>query len=133
MTYMLDTNICIYLIKNKPNNILAKLKAVIKEGVSISTITLAELEHGVALSAFPEKNADALTQFLAIIDVLSFDARAAFQYGVIRAELQRRGSLIGQMDMLIAAHAKAYGYIVVTDNLRDFARVDGLIVEDWTK
>jgi len=129
--YMLDSNICIYLIKNKPDSILIKLKAALKEGVSISTITLAELEHGVALSAYPEKNADALTQFLSIIEVLSFDARAASQYGLIRANLQRKGLLIGQMDMLIAAHAKANGYTMVTNNVREFARVDGLVIEDW--
>lgn len=131
MKYMLDSNICIYLIKNKPDSILIKLKAALKEGVSISTITLAELEHGVALSAYPEKNADALTQFLSIIEVLSFDARAASQYGLIRANLQRKGLLIGQMDMLIAAHAKANGYTMVTNNVREFARVDGLVIEDW--
>ena len=132
MKYMLDTNICIYLIKRKPDSLLSKLKAVINEGVSISAITLAELEHGVALSAYPEKNADALKQFLSIIDVLPFDAAAASQYGSIRADLQRKGLLIGQMDMLIAAHAKANGYTVVTNNIREFARVDGLAVEDWT-
>ena len=132
MKYMLDTNICIYLIKSKPDGLLSKLKTVVKEGVSISAITLAELEHGVALSAYPEKNADALTQFLSIIEVLSFDAKAASQYGPIRAELQRKGLLIGQMDMLIAAHAKANDYTLVTNNIREFARVDGLIIEDWT-
>ena len=132
MKYMLDTNICIYLIKKKPDSILSRLKAVISEGVSISTITLAELEHGVALSVYPEKNADALTQFLSIIDILPFDARAASQYGLIRADLQRKGMLIGQMDMLIAAHAMTNGYTVVTNNVREFARVDGLFIEDWT-
>jgi len=120
------------MIKGKPDGLLSKLKNSIKEGVSISAITLAELEHGVALSAYPEKNADALTQFLSIIDILPFDAKAASQYGIIRADLQRQGKLIGQMDMLIAAHAKANGYILVTNNVREFARVDGLAVEDWT-
>lgn len=93
---------------------------------------LAELEHGVALSAYPEKNSDALTQFLSIIDVLPFDGDAASRYGLIRADLQRKGMLIGQMDMLIAAHAKAHGLILVTNNMREFARVEGLSIEDWT-
>ena len=132
MRYMLDTNICIYVIKKKPEGLLLKLKTAIKEGVSISSITLAELEHGVALSAYPEKNADALIQFLSIVELLSFDARAASQYGLIRADLQRKGMLIGQMDLLIAAHAKANGYILVTNNVREFTRVDNLVVEDWT-
>ena len=132
MKYLLDSNICIYLIKNKPENVLKNLKAAMHEGVAISTITLAELEHGVALSAYPEKNADALAQFLSIIDILPFDEKAAAQYGAIRADLQRKGTLIGQMDMLITAHAKSQGLIAVTNNTREFARIDGLNIEDWT-
>ena len=131
MTYMLDTNICIYLIKKKPDNLLARLKTLVNERLSISAITLAELEHGAALSAYPEKNADALTQFLSIIEILPFDASAAYQYGLLRASLQRKDMLIGQMDMLIAAHAKSTGYTLVTNNIREFSRVDGLIIEDW--
>ena len=90
------------------------------------------MEHGVALSAYPEKNADALTQFLSIIEILPFDAKAAAQYGAIRADLQRKGALIGQMDMLIAAHAKSHGLTIVTNNMREFSRVEGLATEDWT-
>jgi len=130
--YMLDSNICIYVIKKKPDAVLARLRTAVSEGVSISTITLAELEHGVALSTYPEKNADALTQFLTLIDVLPFDAKAAAHYGLIRADLQRKGTLIGQMDLLIAAHARAYNLIVVTNNVREFIRVEGLEIEDWT-
>jgi len=129
---MLDTNICIYIIKKKPDGLLSKLKASINDGVSISAITLAELEHGIAMSAYPEKNADALVQFLSIIEVLPFDTKAASAYGAVRAGLQRKGAPIGQMDMLIAAHAMAAGCIVVTNNTREFNRVDGLVVEDWT-
>ena len=132
MKYMLDSNICIFFIKRKPENVLKKLKAALQDGVAISTITLAELEHGVALSAYPEKNADALVQFLSIIEILPFDAKAAYHYGYIRADLQRKGALIGQMDMLIAAHAKAHGLITVTNNVREFSRIDGLTIEDWT-
>ena len=131
MKYMLDSNICIYLIKWKPSSLLSKLESAAKQGVSISAITLAELEHGVALSAYPERNADALTQFLTIMEIISFDDRAASQYGLIRADLQRKGLLIGQMDMLIAAHARANNYVLVTNNVREFSRVDRLIVEDW--
>jgi len=120
------------MIKKKPEVVLTRLRTAASEGVSISAITLAELEHGVALSAYPEKNADALAQFLTLIDVLSFDAKAAAHYGSIRADLQRKGTLIGQMDLLIAAHARAYSLIAVTNNVREFTRVEGLIVEDWT-
>ena len=129
---MLDSNICIYVIKKKPEAVLTRLRSATSEGVSISAITLAELEHGVALSAYPEKNADALAQFLTLIDILPFDAKAAAHYGSIRANLQRKGTLIGQMDLLIAAHARAYKLIAVTNNVREFTRVEGLIVEDWT-
>ena len=131
MKYMLDTDMCIYMIKRKPDSPLQKLKTVLMDGVSISAITLAELEHGIALSSYPEKNADALAQFLSVIEVLSFDAKAAAQYGFIRADLQRKGNLIGQMDLLIAAHAKASGYVLVTNNTREFSRVDGLTIENW--
>ena len=132
MKFMLDTNICIFLIKKKPENVFKKLMDVMEEGIAISIITLAELEHGVALSAYPEKNSNALTQFLAIMNVLPFDEKSASQYGMIRADLQRKGTLIGQMDMLIAAHAKAHRLTIVTNNVREFMRVEGLIVEDWT-
>ena len=133
MKYMLDSNICIYLIKRKPEVVLSRLRAAASEGVSISAITLAELEHGVAMSAYPEKNADALAQFLTLIEVLPFDAKAAAHYGSIRADLQRKGTLIGQMDLLIAAHARACKLIAVTNNTREFTRVEGLIVDDWTE
>jgi len=120
------------MIKKKPEVVLTKLRAAASEGVSISAITLAELEHGVALSAYPEKNADALAQFLTLIEILPFDAKAAAHYGSIRADLQRKGTLIGQMDLLIAAHARANKLIAVTNSVREFTRVEGLIVEDWT-
>ena len=131
MKYMLDSNICIYIIKNKPPNVLDKFKSNIHEGVCISSITLAELEHGVSLSAFPNKNAIALKQFLSAIDILNFDSEAATCYGVIRANLQRKGTLIGPLDMLIAGHAQAEGLILVTNNIGEFERVEGLMLENW--
>jgi len=132
MKYMLDTNICIYLIKKKPESVLINLQASMGEGVSISAITLAELMHGVEASAYPEKNTIALNQFLSIIDVLSFDDEAAAEYGKICTALRRQGTPIGAMDMLIAAHARAKGLIMVTNNIREFERVDGLKLENWT-
>ncbi len=131
MKYMLDTNICIYIIKNKPPQALANLKAHYMEGVSISAITLAELEHGVEKSAYPEKNAVALMQFLSIIEVLPFDGSAAIEYGKICAFLQKKGTPIGTMDNLIAAHARTEKLVLVTNNVREFERVPGLAVENW--
>ena len=127
MTYMLDTNICIYAIKNKPEQVLERLEANLSKGLCISAITLAELEHGV------EKNAAALLQFLSILDVLPFDDLAAVEYGKICAHLQRLGKPIGTMDMLIAGHAKAEGLTLVTNNVREFERVPELRIENWAE
>ena len=131
MNYMLDTNICIYAIKNKPAEVLQRLKSNLEKGLCISAITLAELEHGVKKSAYPEKNELALMQFLSILTVLSFDDMAAVEYGKICAYLQKQGTPIGTMDMLIAAHAKAEHMILVTNNTREFERVPGLEMENW--
>lgn len=131
MTYMLDTNICIYAIKNKPEQVLEKLKENLSNGICISAITLAELQHGVEKSMNPEKNSMALLQFLSILDILPFDDLAAVEYGKICAYLQKRGTPIGTMDMLIAAHAKIENLIIVTNNVREFERVPDLKIENW--
>ena len=132
MKFMLDTNICIYLIKKKSESVLLHLQASMGEGVSISTITLAELMHGVEASAYPERNSVALKQSLSIIDILPFDDEAAAEYGKICTALRRQGTPIGIMDMLISAHARAKGLIMVTNNIREFERVEGLKLENWT-
>lgn len=131
MTYMLDTNICIYAIKNKPEQVLEKLKENLSNGICISAITLAELQHGIEKSMNPEKNSMALLQFLSILDILPFDDLAAVEYGKICAYLQKRGTPIGTMDMLIAAHAKTENLIIVTNNVREFERVPDLKIENW--
>ena len=131
MKYMLDTNICIYAIKNKPEKVLNTLKEKMADGICISAITLAELAHGVEKSASREKNAAALLRFLSILTVLPFDDLTAVEYGSICADLQRKGTPIGTMDMLIAAHAKTEGLILVTNNTREFERVQGLKLENW--
>jgi len=133
MRYMLDSNICIYIIKRKPQNVLMKLKECRQHGLAISAITLAELEHGVSKSEQQTKNRDSLTQFLSIIDVLPFDSGAAYEYGKIHADLQRKGQLIGPLDMLIAGHAISKGLIVVTNNVDEFERVERLKVENWVE
>lgn len=131
--YMLDTNICIYAIKNKPEQVLQRIKRNVQKGLCISVITLAELEHGVQKSLYPEKNEVALIQFLAILEVLPFNDLAAVEYGKICAYLQKQGTPIGTMDMLIAAHAKAEKVVLVTNNTREFERVPGLKFENWAE
>lgn len=131
MTYMLDTNICIYAIKNKPEQVLKRLKEKLSNGLCISAITLAELEHGVARSAQKARNAISLMHFLSILAVMPFDDLAAAEYGNICAWLQTQGTPIGTMDMLIAAHAKSEGLVLVTNNVREFERVPDLAIENW--
>lgn len=130
MKYMLDTNMCIYAQKNIPQ-VIEKMKNNFQYGVAISSITLAELEFGVQASANVEKNTIALYKFLSIVEILDFDSSAATEYGKIRADLKKKGTPIGNMDMLIAAHAKSEDLIVVTHNTREFERVEGLQLEDW--
>lgn len=135
MTHMLDTNICIYVMKRKPEAVLQRFKAAIEAegGLCISSITLAELEYGMQHSSAPARNERMLLQFLAPMTILPFDARAASAYGVIRAHLQSQGTPIGPLDTLIAGHAKVEGLTLVTNNVREFARVPGLKVENWVE
>ena len=129
--YMLDTNICIYAIKNRPESVLEKIRDHLQEGLCISSITLAELRLGVEKSAFPEKNELALIKFLSILTILPFDDAAAIEFGKISVDLQRRGTPIGTMDMLIAAHAKDEHATLVTNNVKEFVRVPDLSIENW--
>ena len=130
MKYMLDTNICIYIIKGKPLSVFEHLN--FKRGsLAISAITLAELEHGIAGSAYPERNRLALMRFSVIAPCLNFTQTAATEYGRIRAQLQRCGKLISVMDMLIAAHAISEGLTLVTNNMSEFERIEGLCLENW--
>jgi tRNA(fMet)-specific endonuclease VapC len=101
------------------------------EGICISSIVLAELEYGVCFSRATEKSRRKLISFLPLVDVLPFDGAAAVSYGEIHASLRRKGTLIGIPDMLIAAHAKALGMTIVTNNVREFERVEGLKIENW--
>ncbi len=130
MKYLLDTNMCIYAQK-QASSVLSKIRENYRDGIAISSITLAELEYGVQASANIERNTIALLKFLAIVDVLPFENKAAAEYGKIRADLRKKGTPIGIMDMLIAAHAKAENLIVVTHNTREFERVEALQLDDW--
>jgi len=131
MKYLLDTNICIALIRQKPKALLQRLTSHEPGDVGISSITLAELFHGVEKSARPEQNKSALEQFLLPLVLSDFDLNAALAYGKIRAELESNGQPIGSMDMLIAAHAMSLNAVIVTNNVQEFQRVKGLVVEDW--
>lgn len=133
MTYMLDTNICIYVMKKKPENVLRRFREEMDGGICISSITLAELEYGMKHSSEPVKNEQALLRFLAPLSVLPFGAAAASEYGEIRAYLQSRGTPIGPLDMLIAAHVRVEGMTLVTNNMREFERVPELDLENWAE
>ncbi len=133
MTYMLDTNICIYAMKNKPEQVLQRLKKELNSGVCISSITLAELEYGMKHSSNPVKNEQALLRFLVPLSVLPFGTTAASEYGEILTYLQSIGTPIGSLDMLIAAHARSEDMILVTNNVREFERVPDLDVENWVE
>lgn len=133
MTYMLDTNICIYAMKRKPEKVLQRVREELDGGLCISSITLAELEYGMKHSSDPAKNEQALLRFLAPISVLPFGATAASEYGDIRTFLQGKGTPIGPLDMLIAAHARAENLVLVTNNVREFERVPDLEIENWAE
>lgn len=127
MKYMLDTNICIFAIKHKPPALIRNFLQHDPDDLCISAITYAELMHGVEKSQSTAQNRAAITLFL------SFDDCAAEEYGQIRVDLERKGTPIGPLDTLIAAHARSRGLTLVTNNTREFFRVENLPVEDWTK
>ncbi len=131
MAFMLDTNICIYVIKKKPDSVLRKLHRHLHDDLTISSITLSELEYGVAKSSRPEENHLALIRFLMILTTLPYDDAAAQSYGVLRAILEKEGKTIGPLDMLIAAHALSLGMTLVTNNTKEFSRVRGLETVNW--
>jgi len=132
LRYMLDTNLCIRVLRDRPPSLRARFNAV-AEGLCISTIVLTELLHGAAKSARPEHNRQEVERFAARLEVLGFDADAAGHAADIRADLERQGQVIGGYDVLIAGHARSRGLVVITGNLGEFRRVPGLRCEDWTE
>ena len=133
MSYLLDTNICIYLINNKYDYLIDKIESHGIESVAISTLTIAELEFGIAksMSKYKEENRLALLEFLIPFKFLAFEQNDAYEYGILREDLQRKGSIIGNMDMLIASQALANDLTLVTNNVREFQRIDELRIENW--
>ena len=127
---LLDTNICIYLINNRPPEVLARFRQFGLGEIGISSVVAAELAFGVAKSA-SARNRHALEVFLAPLEILPFDEAAVWAYGDLRADLERRGESIGSLDTMIAAHALSLNALLVTNNTREFAKVKGLLLDNW--
>jgi tRNA(fMet)-specific endonuclease VapC len=131
MKWMLDTNVCIAIIRRQPETAIRRLRGKSIGQVGVSAITVAELQYGAAKSSRPEQARSALSEFLLALEVVPFDEQACVGYGVVRAKLESSGKPIGPLDTLIAAHALSLGVVLVTNNVREFRRVPGLAVEDW--
>ena len=131
MKFLLDTNICIYLIKQKPQEVIQRFNTHQVGDLGISSITVAELEFGVQKSQFPQKNQQALEQFLIPLNIVNFDRAAAIIYGDLRATLEKQRTPIGSFDTLIAAHALSLNVTLVTNNLKEFDRVPNLKLDNW--
>lgn len=132
MKYMLDTNICIYLIKKKPEKVLRHFRSNTIGDIGISSITLAELRYGVEKSQQVQKNREALYAFLLPLEIADFDDEAASSYGIVRAALEKAGTPVGSMDMLISAHALSLGVTLITNNVREIKQIKNLNITDWS-
>ncbi len=128
--YMLNTNIVIYVIKRRPLAILDKLKAHARH-MALSSIRLLEWLHGVEKSAAPKRNMQAVKDFISCLDGCDYDQKTALHYGFIRANLETQNTPISVNDLYISGHARSAGLILVTNNIREFERIHGLIVENW--
>ena len=133
MKYMLDTNTCIYIIKRKPQGVLDRFKRMKISQIGISSITLSELFYGVSKSSKPEQNQIALIQFIAPLEIVAYSHETSQYYGDLRAQLEKQGTPIGSLDILIAAHALSIDCILVTNNEKEFMRVPNLKIENWVK
>jgi tRNA(fMet)-specific endonuclease VapC len=131
--YLLDTDICIYTIKNKPAEVLRILQKKSKNYIFVSSITVAELQYGVEKSKSIDKNRVSLLEFLSIFNIISLDDKDAIEFGKIKVKLEKIGKIIGPMDLLISAQAKSKNMILVTNNVKEFERIDGLKIENWAK
>ena len=131
MKYMLDTNICIYIIKKKPEEVIKRFLKMKPDSIAISSITVSELYYGVAKSSKPNEKTIALEQFILPLTVINYNKEDSISYGKLRAKLEQKGKLIGAMDMLIAAQVLNRDLILVTNNEREFKKVEGLSVENW--
>ena len=130
LKYLLDTNLCIRVLRDRPQGLREKFNAE-ASSLCISSVVLCELLYGAAKSSRPVVNRHAVEAFAAHMEVIDFDADAAAHGGEIRADLERQGTPIGSYDLLIAGHARSRGLIVITGKLGEFRRVDGLRCDDW--
>lgn len=133
MKFMLDTNMCIYIIKRKSSQVIKRFKRTKISLIGISSITLSELLYGVSKSSIPEKNQVALAQFIAPLVILPYGDEAAQYYGELRAYIEKQGTPIGSLDMLIAAHALSIACTIVTNNEKEFIRIPNLKIDNWVK
>ena len=133
MKYLIDTNICIYIMNKHPADVITKFKQFELGEIGISTITVSELQYGVAKSTYREKNEVRIEEFMAPFEILTYDLSAAKIYGDIRFQLEKRGQIIGPLDMLIAAHAISQELILITNNDKEFKRITKLKIENWTR
>jgi tRNA(fMet)-specific endonuclease VapC len=131
MRYLLDTNICIYLIKKRPPEVLDRFRQHSPQDVAISIITLFELEYGAEKSQYRQRSKDALTKFLLPLNLINLDRSSALESAIIRAQLEKKGMPIGPYDLLIAGLARSQDMILVTNNIKEFGKVAGLHLENW--
>ena len=131
MKYLIDTNICIYIMNKRPIEVIRKFKQFELGEIGISTITVSELQYGVSKSTHRKKNQRRLEEFLAPLEIIPYDQPAANVYGDIRFQLEKRGEPIGPLDLLIAAHAVSRDLIIITNNDKEFKRIKSLKVENW--
>jgi tRNA(fMet)-specific endonuclease VapC len=129
--YLLDTNICIYIINKNPIQVVTHITSLKPHQIKLSSISLAELEYGASKSKDREKNRQAIINFASAFDIIEFDDNDAEVYGLIRAELERKGQLIGPYDMQIAAQAISRNLILVTNNISEFSRIPNIKLENW--
>lgn len=133
MKYLIDTNICIYIMNKRPAEVIQKFKRFELGQIGISVITISELQYGVAKSEYRKKNEQRLEEFLTPLEILVYDENAARTYGSIRFQLEKSGWPVGPLDLLIAAQAMSRKLILVTNNDKEFKRIKNLKVQNWVK
>lgn len=131
--YMLDTDICSYIMRERPIQVLKRFDTLKMDQFCLSIISYAEFVYGIQRSVNPEKHQSVVDQFITHVDLLPWDRSAAEHYGQIRVDLEAQGKTIGNMDMMIAAHSRSQGMVLVTNNEKHFQRVSDLNIENWTK
>ena len=131
MKFLIDTNICIYIINNRPPEVIRKFKSVAVGDIGISSISVSELYYGVSKSRHIKENLKRLEEFLCPFEIIPYDENASKFYGEVRSQLENQGNVIGPLDLLIAAHALSNHLILITNNEKEFKRIKSLKVENW--